>query len=39
MTREKLLIAVEKNIIVNDIAKGITQEVVAKKMDRHVRYL
>ena len=29
--------AAEKNIIVKDIAKGVTQKAVAKKLDRHVR--
>ena len=36
MTPGKPLISVEKNIIVKDIAKGITQEAVARKLDRHM---
>ena len=36
MTRNKPLTAVEKNIIVKDRAKGITQ-AVARKLDRHLR--
>ena len=39
MTRGKTLAAVEKNIIVKDTAKGITQEGVAKTLVRHVRTL
>ena len=37
MTRGKPLTAVKKNIIVEDIAKGITEEAVARKLVRHVR--
>ena len=36
-TLGKPLNAVEKNIIDKDIAKGITQEAVARILDRHVR--
>ena len=37
MPRENPLTAVEKNILVEDIAKGMTQEAVARKLNRRVR--
>ena len=37
MTQGTPLTAEEKDIIVKDIATGITQEAVTRKLDRHVR--
>lgn len=37
ITRGKPLTEVDENIIVKDIAEGIIQEAVARKLDRQVR--